>query len=53
MLQIKLSDDELKNIVDKNSFENLPSNKKGIGTPFQFGSGGNWKKNFTSEEQYY
>jgi len=51
MLQIKLSDDELKNIVDKNSFENLPSNKKGIGTPFQFGSGGNWKKNFTSEEQ--
>ena len=49
-LQISISDEEVQKIVEEYTFENIPEEKKGIGTQRQFGKVGIWKEKFTSEE---
>jgi hypothetical protein len=48
---IKISEKELEYIVEKYSFENIPSEKKGSGKVTRSASPGKWKENFTQEEQ--
>jgi len=49
-IDVPISDEELKEIVEKWTFENLDSNKKGIGTPKQFAKPGLWKEKLTANE---
>jgi len=48
---IKISDKEFEQIVEKHSFENIPSEKKGSGKVTRSATPGKWKENFTQEEQ--
>jgi len=50
-LQIEISESEIKEIVEKYSFENIPSNLKGSGKFTRFARPGLWKENFSSEEK--
>jgi len=50
-LSIKISDTDLKKIVEKYSFENIPQEKKGPEKFYRQAKVGGWKENFTSEEQ--
>lgn len=47
---IRIDDDELKKIVDKYSFENLPQEIKGKGKFHRAANPGLWKKNFNENE---
>ena len=48
---IKIPEKELEKIVEKYSFKNIPSEKKGSGKVTRSASPGKWKENFTQEEQ--
>jgi hypothetical protein len=48
---IKIREKELEEIVEKYSFKNIPSEKKGSGKVTRSASPGKWKENFTQEEQ--
>jgi len=50
-LEINLSDEEIKEIVEKYSFENIPDSQKGKGKFLRTATTGQWRENFTSEEQ--
>jgi len=50
-LEIDISDDGLQKIVNKYSFENIPSELKGSGKFYRSASPGKWKENFIEEEQ--
>ena len=49
-IEVKITDDELKKIIKKFSFENLPEDEKGIGTQRQFAKIGIWKEKFNPKE---
>jgi len=49
-LKIDISDNELKNIIDKYSFENIPKNEKGSGKFNRSATPGKWKENFSKDE---
>ncbi len=48
---IKMSDSQIAEIVEKHSFENIAKEKKGKGKFARKASPGEWKKNFSIEEQ--
>jgi len=48
---IKIPEKKLEQIVEKYSFENIPSEKKGSGKVTRSASPGKWKENFSEEEQ--
>jgi len=50
-LDIKIQEEELKNLVIKHSFENIPQEKKGKGKSIRFATPGKWKENFNDKEQ--
>jgi len=50
-LDIEITDNELKDLIDKNSFENIPSHLKGIGKAVRSASPGKWRTNFSDEEK--
>jgi hypothetical protein len=50
-LHISISDDELKKIVDRYDFKNIPESEKGPGKFNRSATPGGWKKNFSKEEQ--
>lgn len=47
---IPITDSELSNIVEKFTFENIPDEKKGLGTQRQFAKAGIWKEKFNHKE---
>lgn len=49
-LEIPISDDELRNVISKNSFENIPTELKGEGKFYRIASPGKWKHNFNEKE---
>jgi len=49
-LKIDISDNELKKIIDKYSFENIPENEKGSGKFNRSATPGKWKENFSKDE---
>jgi len=50
-LDINITKKELKEIIKKYSFENIPSYKKGKGKFIRSATPGNWKKNLKNEEK--
>ena len=48
---INIPEDELNKIIQKHSFENIPSSQKGSGQVARSASPGQWKKNLSEEEQ--
>jgi len=48
---IKIPEKKLEQIVEKYSFENIPSEKKGSGKVTRSASPGKWKESFTQNEQ--
>ncbi len=50
-LKINISKDDLLKIVEKYSFKNIPSEKKGKGKFFRSASSGKWKENFSEDEK--
>jgi len=50
-LEIPIEKDELDKLVDKSSFEKIPSNKKGKGKIARSAKPGSWKVNFNDEER--
>jgi len=49
-IKIPISDSELSKIVEKYTFENIPAEKKGLGTQRQFAKPDIWKEKFSHEE---
>jgi len=49
-IDVKINDDELRRIIKKYTFENLPKEKKGVGRQKQFAKVGIWKEKFSSKE---
>jgi len=50
-LEIDITKSKLEEIVEKYSFENIPSQSKGKGKFIRFATPGKWKENFNEEEQ--
>ncbi len=50
-LQIEIKKEELEKIVNKYSFENIPTKSKGKGKFTRFATPGKWKENFNEEEE--
>ena len=50
-MEIEISDEELKKLVDKFAFENIPSEKKGKGKQVRSASPGSWRVNLSHKEQ--
>jgi len=50
-IQVDISDDELKKIVDNYEFENIPKSKKGPGRFYRSATPGGWKNNFNDKEK--
>jgi hypothetical protein len=50
-LKIDINIDEIKTIVNKYSFENIPDSEKGSGKSRRSATPGKWKDNFNEEEQ--
>jgi len=50
-LGIDIPRNKLEEIVEKNSFENIPSQSKGKGRFTRYATPGKWKENFNEEEQ--
>ena len=48
---IKINEEELKKLVTRYSFENIPDNEKGKGKQRRSATPGKWKENFTDKEQ--
>jgi len=49
-LDIDISKEEIKKLVEKFSFKNIPSSEKGEGKFFRSASPGKWKENFSKNE---
>ena len=49
-IDVKITDDDLKNLVDKYNFENIPKEKRGSGKVTRSASPGKWKESFNKEE---
>ena len=50
-LEIAISDKKIMEIIDKFSFEKIPSDQKGKGKFYRSANPGEWKNSFTSEEK--
>ena len=50
-LNIKFDDNEIKEIVEKHSYKNIPSEVKGKGMAIRSASPGKWKRNFNEDEK--
>jgi len=50
-IEIQINDEEIKTIVTKYSFENIPENQKGPRQFKRYASPGKWKDNFNEEEK--
>ena len=50
-LEINISDEDVKSIVDKYAFENIPNSEKGSGKFFRSAKPGSWRQNFKEKEQ--
>jgi len=50
-LNVKLDDNEIKEIVEKHSYKNIPSELKGKGMAIRSASPGKWKRNFNEDEK--
>jgi len=50
-IEIKIDDTELQNLVDKFSFEKIPSKQKGSGKVRRSATPNKWKENFNAEEK--
>lgn len=50
-LKIDISNDQIVKIVNKFSFENIPSAKKGLGKSRRSATPGKWKENFNEKEK--
>ena len=50
-MKIDISDDKMEKLVEKYSFENIPSEKKGLGKFNRSATPGKWKENFSKKEQ--
>ena len=50
-LEIKITNDELTDLITKFSFENIPQEKKGPGKFHRSASPGEWKKHFNEKEK--
>jgi len=50
-LNVKLDDNEIKEIVEKHSYKNIPSEVKGKGMAIRSASPGKWKRNFNEDEK--
>jgi len=50
-LEVKIDDKEIRKIVNKFAFENIPKNQKGQGKFKRFAYPGKWKENFNDEEK--
>jgi len=50
-LKINITEDDLKNIIEKYDFKNIPESKKGSGKFRRSASPGKWKENLSEEEQ--
>ena len=50
-LEIDISDEDVKSIVDKYAFESIPAEKKGIGKMRRTAIVGGWQKNFNDTEK--
>ncbi len=50
-LNIKFDDNEIKEIVEKHSYKNIPSELKGKGMAIRSASPGKWKRNFNEDEK--
>ena len=48
---INISEEKLASIIHNTSAENIPADKKGIGTTIQFAKAGVWKERFNDEEK--
>ena len=49
-IEINLDEMKMNEIIEKHTFENIPDEKKGIGTTKQFAQVGIWKEKFSDEE---
>ena len=47
----KLDDNEIKEIVEKHSYKNIPSELKGKGMAIRSAFPGKWKRNFNEDEK--
>jgi len=50
-LEIKISKDELNNLINEFSYKNIPQELKGKGKAIRSASPGKWKENFNEEEK--
>ncbi len=50
-LQSDIDDSKIRKIVERLTFENLPDDKKGLGTTKQFAKVGIWKERFSNKEK--
>jgi len=50
-IDVEISDDKIRKIIEKYSFKNIPSNEKGSGKFTRSATPGKWKENFSEEEQ--
>jgi len=50
-LKIDLQNNKMERLVEKYSFENIPSEKKGLGKFNRSATPGKWKENFSKKEQ--
>jgi len=50
-IKVNISDDDLKEIVEKYDFSNIPNSKKGAGKFTRFAKPGSWKQNFSEKEK--
>jgi len=48
---VKISDDEIKDVIAKYDFKNISSDKKGLGTTRQFATAGQWQGGFNIIEK--
>ena len=49
-IQVHISEEKIKEIVEKFSFEKIPEEEKGSGKITRFATPGKWKENFSEEE---
>ena len=50
-LDIRITAEKIKELVEKFSFEKIPEGNKGSGKPTRFATPGKWKENFSHEEK--
>ena len=50
-IEVKISDDEIKDVITKYDFKNISSNKKGLGTTRQFATSSQWQGGFNIIEK--